>query len=123
MLLRKIVLFAAVDLHIIELPRVQFGGTAGVAIANEFPLAVSNGTIEVVVKIRRVLTFQLTTAKGWQETDSLEWLNIVAAKFARMLDTSCIKTGRHQVDEMPGLALDATVVLWINPLGPRHDQR
>ena len=55
------------------------------------------------------------------QADALEWVEFVAAKFAGMLHTGGVQAGGHQVDEVPGLALDAAVFLGINALGPRHD--
>ena len=101
----------------------QLGIPSGITIAHQFPLAITDGTIEVMVKVQRVRATEILAVKGWLQANAFQRLDFVSCKFLRMLNSRNIHAGGHEIDEVSGLALEPAVVLGVDALGPMGNQR
>ena len=95
-LLRQVVHFRAVCLHVVEFPRL-------VLLGDDLPDPVPHRPVAFVLPINRIAAVQGFSGKRGHQAHALHRLDRFALEHLRIIGLREIYAGRHQIDQMPRL--------------------
>ncbi len=113
--------FRAVGLHVVEFPGKVLDLATGIPLANQFPVAVTNRAIEVMLEVKSIGTLQRLARKRRSQTHAFDRNDLVLAKLLRVDPAGQVDTGCHDVNHVAWLMLQLAVARRINTLGPVHN--